>query len=147
MISLSDRCAGAGLDLAAADRQALADYERQRDLIRDRTEQVAKKHHAGVFVWGRPGTSKTYTVVETLNTLNVSFQVWNARISPMGLWMILRDGPDQVVVVDDVNTLFSVSSTAAMQVLLAALQSKPGEARTVSYRTKDEESVSSLREV
>ncbi len=40
-----------------------------RDLIRDRTRSVSERYQVGAYLVGRPGSSKTHTVVETLQSL------------------------------------------------------------------------------
>ena len=40
------------------------------DLIADRTRAVAERYHNGCYIVGRPGTSKTFTVLATLKRLD-----------------------------------------------------------------------------
>jgi hypothetical protein len=126
------------LALSGQDEQSLQAFDRHRDLIRDYTESVARRHHVGAVVIGPPGTSKTVTVEETLRSLNVPWTMWNARVSPMGLWCTLREHPDSTIVLDDVSTLFASGNKQGLQVLLAALGGQPGKPRTVSYATKED---------
>ena len=106
--------------LSSVDQKHAAAYERLLDFIRDRTLQVANRHHTGCLIFGRPGTGKTYTVKEELERRNARWQLWNARMSPMGLWCVLQEHPDETIVVDDVATLFTHTNKMALQILLAA---------------------------
>jgi hypothetical protein len=126
------------IELSPEDERHYEAFERFRDLIRDRTEAVARRHHNGALLVGRPGTSKTVTVEETLRELEVPWTTWNARVSPMGLWTVLRENPESTIVLDDVSTLFAPGNKQALQVLLAALGGSPGEPRVVRYATKED---------
>jgi len=53
----------------------------------------------------------------------------------MGLFEFVAEHPEHVIVLDDISSLFK--NDQAMQILLAALDGKPGEPRTVTYKSKD----------
>lgn len=122
-------------DLSQADLGHLSDFKRLLDIIHDRTLGVAIKNHTGVYLTGRPGTSKTWTVENTLKESGVPFITKNARMSPMGLWTVLRDHPEHVVVLDDMGSL--VQDKQTLPILLAALGGHPGKPRRVTYTTLD----------
>jgi len=105
------------------------------DLIRDRTRSVADRFQVGVYLVGRPGSSKTYTVLETLETLKKPWTFRNSRMSAMGLWCLLQEHPEHTVVLDDVPSLFD--QKGALQIVMAALGGSPGKPRTVTYVTMD----------
>ena len=50
--------------LTGDDLADLAAFEAMRDLIRDRTRSVAERYQTGAYLVGRPGTSKTFTIIE-----------------------------------------------------------------------------------
>ena len=106
------------------------------DLIRDRTRSVADRYQVGAYIVGRSGSSKTYTVMETLEALGTPWTYRNSRMSAMGLWCLLQEHPEHTVVLDDISTLFE--QTGALQIIMAALGGSPGKPRTVTYVTKDE---------
>ena len=110
-------------------------YHHRLQLVRDRVVGVAHRHHTSVFIGGRPGTSKTYTVCEQLNKLDVPWIIQNARITAIGLFELLLEHPEHVVVLDDTPTLFK--DKPALQILLAALDGHPSQPRVISYRSKD----------
>lgn len=128
--------AGRTTILAEEDQAHLDEFESMLDLIRDRTRSVAEGYQVGAYLVGRPGSSKTYTVKETLERLDAPWAYRNSRMSPMGLYCLLEEHPEHTVVLDDIHTLFG--QDAALQILMAALGGRPGQARTVTYTTKDE---------
>jgi hypothetical protein len=106
------------------------------DLIRDRTRSVADRYQVGAYIVGRPGSSKTYTVLETLEALGTPWTFRNSRMSAMGLWCLLQEHPEHTVVLDDISTIFD--QKGSLQIVMAALGGSPGKPRTVTYVTKDE---------
>jgi hypothetical protein len=122
--------------LSGDDQAHLDEFEALLDLIRDRTRSVAERYQVGAYLVGRPGSSKTYTVEATLERLDTPWIGRNSRMSPMGLYRLLEDHPEHTIVLDDISTLFG--QPPALQILMAALGGRPGEARTVTYTTKDE---------
>ena len=122
--------------LSEEDQAHLDEFDAMLDLIRDRTRSVAERYQVGAYLVGRPGSSKTYTVQETLERLDTPWTYRNSRMSPMGLYCLLEEHPEHTVVLDDISTLFG--QAPALQILMAALGGKPGRPRTVTYTTKDE---------
>lgn len=51
------------------DWDHLGAFDAMLDLIRDRTRSVADRYQVGAYIVGRPGSSKTYTVLGTLKAL------------------------------------------------------------------------------
>jgi hypothetical protein len=94
------------LALDEADQAHLDEFESMLDLIRDRTRSVAEGYQVGAYLVGRPGSSKTYTVKETLERLDAPWTYRNCRMSPMGLYCLLEEHPEHTVVLDDIHTLF-----------------------------------------
>jgi hypothetical protein len=117
------------------DSELLNDLQRKFQLIEDRVSSVVHGYHTACYLVGRPGTSKTFTVKKELERLAVHWFLQNARMTPMGLFSVLAEHPEHVVVLDDVSSLFA--NDQAMQILLAALDGEPKRPRTVSYRSKD----------
>lgn len=120
-----------------ADVRRLRELDRKLQLIRDRVSSVVHHYHPACYLVGRPGSSKTFTVRQTLEQLDVPWAYQNARMTPMGLFCFLQDHPEHVIVLDDIASLFK--SEQAVQILLAALGGEPGKPRTVTYKSKDEE--------
>jgi hypothetical protein len=112
----------------------LADLNSRLTIIRDRVRGVALGHHTGFYLFGRPGTSKTYTVKTTLDELGVNYVYVDGHLTPMGLFELLDEQHDRIIVLDDVSQLFA--DKKALQVLLAALGNQPDDrhARIIKYR-------------
>ena len=120
----------------STDESLLESFEARLQLIRDRVRSVAEGYHTAAYLVGRPGTSKTFTVKEELERLRTAFLVRNSRMSPMGLFELLEENPEHVIVLDDIATLFNHKQ--ALQILMAALDGDPEQPRTITYKTKDE---------
>lgn len=124
-------------DVLAPDTALIKEFEAKLQLIRDRVASVAHRYHTGCYLVGRPGTSKTFTVRQTLDRLEEPNLYCNARMTPWGLFCVLAEHPEHIIVIDDITSLFK--SDQAMQVFLAALDGKPNEPRLVTYRSKDKD--------
>ena len=97
----------------------LASLEQKLQLIRDRVQGVAEGYTNGMYLWGEGGISKSFTVEETLKRLRKPFKFSNSRLTAKGLFDLLRDYPDVVHVLEDMETLFSDKN--AFGVLQSAL--------------------------
>lgn len=115
----------------------LSTFEQKLQVIRDRVRSVAERYQTAAYLTGRPGTSKTFTVKEELERLGVPHVIRNARMTPMGLFDLLHDHPDHVVVIDDIASLFKEKQ--ALQILMAALDGDPAKPRKVTYKSKDKD--------
>jgi hypothetical protein len=118
-----------------SDDDHLRSFDKKLQVIRDRVASVALNYHTGCYVVGRPGTGKTFTIKEELDRLDRPGISTTARMTPWGLWDFMSKHPEHVIVLDDITSLFK--SQQAMEILLAALDGKPGEVRPVPYRSKD----------
>lgn len=103
-------------------------------VVRDRVRGVALGHHTGFYLFGRAGTSKTYTVKKTLDELEVKYEYLDGHLTPMGMFDLLATYHDRVIVLDDVSQIFA--DKKAIQILLAALGNQPDDRHTriVKYR-------------
>jgi hypothetical protein len=110
-------------------------------VIRTRVGAVIRKYATGLFIAGRPGTGKSYTVYETLNKAEVAYHTLKGGTSPLGLMDALGKYPNHVIVLDDVAGLFKKDH--AKTILMAATDGKATEPRTVTYnsRNRGEETV------
>lgn len=115
-------------------RDPLHQLEDKLAVIRDRVRGVALGHHTGFYLYGRPGTSKTYTVRNALDRENVPYRYHTGHLTQIGFFELLHDNPDEIIVLDDVSQLFK--SPIGMQLLLAALgnQSDATGVRVIQYR-------------
>ncbi len=102
-------------------------------IVRDRTRGVVKGYSTGFHLYGEGGTSKTFTVRQTLDDLRKPYKVTNSRMTGRGLFDLLNDFPDVVHVLDDVETLFA--DKLSHGVLRSALWGQPNEPRSIVWQT------------
>lgn len=121
--------------LGFSDEELCASLARRLQLIRDYVRGVAGRFHTAAYLVGRPGTGKTFTVRQELERLEVSYVLKNSRITSLGLFRLIAEHPEEVIVLDDVSTVFS--TPMALQILMAALDGTPGENREVCYKTAE----------
>src|SRR5262245_3875243 len=89
------------------NENALDSLETKLRLICDRVRSVAGGYAAGLYLWGEGGTSKSYTVEETLKEVKKPYKLSNSRRTGKGLFTLLGDFPDGIHVLEDVETLFA----------------------------------------
>lgn len=111
------------------------DLMTQTKVVKDRIRGVFHGQHNGMYLHGRPGTSKTFVVRTTLETLGANYAYSNGHLTPIGFFDLLADNRDRVIVLDDVASLFN--QPIALQLLLAALGNPHdgSKARNVRYKT------------
>lgn len=108
-------------------------YDRQQ-IIRDRVRGVAQGHQNGFYLYGRPGTCKTHTVITTLKENKLSYEYFKGSLPPIGLFDLLSEWHDRVIVLDDVSSLYE--SKNGINFLLAALGTQPDDrtTRIIKYK-------------
>jgi len=111
------------------------DLMTQTKVVKDRIRGVFHGQHNGMYLHGRPGTSKTFIVRTTLDMLGANYAYSNGHLTPMGFFDLLAENRDRVVVLDDVTSLFN--QPIALQLWLAALGNPHDgtKARYVRYKT------------
>ena len=92
--------------LGVEDQNHLVTLERKCQLIRDRVAAVVDGTATGFFLYGPGGVSKSYTVLQQLDRMRADYVVFNSRATGRGLFNILRDHPDSIVVLEDMERLF-----------------------------------------
>ncbi|MCY2928041.1 MAG: hypothetical protein NTV86_00825 [Planctomycetota bacterium] len=124
----------AGGGRARQVKDPLEELNERLAIVRDRVRGVARSYHNGLYLFGRPGTSKTYTVAQTLTGDGVPFHHQFGHLTPIGLFELLDAQHDRVIVLDDVSCLFA--DKKALQILLAALgtQQNGQRARVIRYQ-------------
>jgi hypothetical protein len=88
-------------------------------VVKDRVRGVVWGESNGMYLYGRPGTSKTHTVCSTLDTLAVNYTYNNGHLTPVGVFDLFEENRDRIIVLDDVSAIFN--QPIALQLLLAAL--------------------------
>lgn len=119
------------------DQVLLVNLDNKLQFVRDRTQGVADGYINGFYLWGEGGTSKSYTVEETLKRLNTPYVLTNSRTTGKGLFKLLQEFPDAVHVLEDCETLFRDPN--AHGVLRSALWGQAGRdgrrERLVTWQT------------
>ena len=80
-------------DTLSATETVVKKFEARLQLIRDRVGSVSGGYKTGVYIVGRPGTSKTFTVKEELEQLDRPWVIKNARMTPMGGSVLIQNVP------------------------------------------------------
>lgn len=117
------------------DAEYLSDLDNQLRIIKDRVRGVVHRQATGLYLCGRAGTSKTHTVRTTLESVEVPYHYSSGHLTPIGLFDLLSENRDKVIVLDDVSSIFN--QPIALQLLLAALGQphKENGSRRISYKT------------
>ena len=92
---------------------------RQITIIKDRVRGVVHLKSNGMYLHGRPGTSKTFIIRSTLDMLGVSYTTDIGHLTPIGLFDLIGENQNHSIVLDDVSAIFN--HPIALQILLAAL--------------------------
>ena len=127
------------LDHIACHRESLlAQMRRRQAVVRDYVRGVARQYATGLYLFGRPGTAKTHTVRSVLEEdIREPYCYQRGHLTPVGLFELVKEHPDDVIVLDDLVTVFK--SDVALQLLLSALEhpTSRDRGRVVRYRRKD----------
>jgi hypothetical protein len=123
--------------IVARRESLLAELDRRQAVVRDYVRGVARQYHTGLYLFGRPGTAKTHTVRAVLeDEIGEIYAYQRGHLTPMGLFELIADHADEVIVLDDLAAL--LKHDVALQVLLSALEHPaPGDrtrTRVVRYR-------------
>jgi hypothetical protein len=115
----------------------LAELKARQAIVRDLVRGVARQYATGLYLFGRPGTAKTHTVRALLEKeICEPYTYQRGHLTPMGLFELLAEHPDEVIVLDDLAAV--LDSDIALQILLSALEHPaPGDrtrSRIVRYR-------------
>jgi hypothetical protein len=103
----------------------LETLEQKLQIVRDRVVGIAERLHSALFIWGSGGTSKSFTVEQTLKASGRSYRLTTARLTAKGLFELLRDYPDEVHVLEDCEPILKDKNAAG--VLRAALWGQVNE--------------------
>lgn len=101
----------------------LAELTRRQAIVRDYVRGVARQYDTGLYLFGRPGTAKTHTVRSILEKeIREIYAYQRGHLTPVGLFELIAEHPDEVIVLDDLVTIFR--SDIALQILLSALEAR-----------------------
>jgi protein gp37 len=103
--------------------------------IADSTRRVAKGIQSGFFVYGRTGTSKSYTIETTLKDMGVNVSLIKGHITPQIFFDELCANPSGVIILDDV--VHVLSNDTMVDLLLAGIGKQTNDVgkRIVPYKS------------
>lgn len=130
------------LEQIVGNRQALsAELGRRQAIVRDNVKAVVLRYATGFYLFGRAGTGKTRTIRSVLREEGEVHTYQRGHLTPIGLFELLAEHPTEVVVLDDIGSVFR--SPVALPILLAALEHPDPDDRTrtrvVRYRRRGRE--------
>lgn len=109
----------------------LADLRQRQGVVRDYVRGVAGHYSTGLYLFGSPGTAKTFLVKSVLDQEpKASCCYQRGHLTPMGLFELLAQNADGVIVLVDLFTIFR--NDVALQILLSALEPPARNDRTRS---------------
>jgi hypothetical protein len=124
----------------------LAELRQRQAVVRDYVRGVALQYHTGLYLFGRPGTAKTYMVRNVLaNDLREIYTYERGHLTPIGLFELIAGHTDEVIVLDDLAEV--LRSAVALQILLSALEHPTSQdrSRRVTYKRQRREQRTAFR--
>ena len=117
----------------------LEELRQQRDLLRTRVISAATRHSNGLFLFGRSGVGKTYTVTEQLEDCGADWVEAPTGLTPQGTLELLEENADKCIFGDDVAEMFGRERTT--KYWLRALGDRPDhtEPRYIGYKKEGRE--------
>lgn len=110
------------------DKEIEEQLNRKLSILRDYVRGVAHRHMNGLYIYGRPGSSKTWTVKTTLDLDGVEFVYHNGHLTALGLFELLESNLNSIIFLDDVTKIFA--DEIGGQIFLAALGDQPPKINT-----------------
>jgi hypothetical protein len=95
----------------ADESAALATLEQRLNHIRDAVRGVVKGYQTALFLSGEGGTSKSYTVTQTLQELKCKYVLHNSRLTARGLVDALESQPTCIHMIEDAETMMADKNT------------------------------------
>jgi hypothetical protein len=123
----------ANVEAWGVDPAALENLKRKLQVIRDWVTGVARGVHSGLYVYGSGGIGKSHAVLEQFDQIEAAYKLFNSRMTAKGLFIALRDAPDAVHVLEDMERL--TTDRDAQGVLRSALWATQGRDRVVTWTT------------
>lgn len=112
--------------------EAETSLDRKHAALRDYVGAVSEGGLLGLYVYGRPGTGKSFLVRDELARREIRYQLFAGHVTPKGLFQLLRRFPDALHVFDDVESLFNYQQ--GVEIFRAALASQGRVVHGKDYR-------------
>jgi hypothetical protein len=101
-------------------------------LLADAIIEVGRGISHGVYVFGPPGTGKTYTVRTALEQAKIKYHYQQGHANPMPLFLALQEFPNRIHVLDDTAEI--LRNRPGLEILKAALGLQHDLKRVVTYQ-------------
>ena len=116
-------------------QKKIAEYETQVRIMCNK-----QRPHNVLIVSGDPGIGKSYRADQILkNQTNVKYQIVTGSLSPVQLYNLMWRHNDEIIIIDDVNSILQDSKDGA-SLLKAATESKP--IRTLQWQKQNHDIIS-----
>src|SRR6516225_6856899 len=79
----------------------LKELNSRQAIVRDFVRGVAKHYKTGFYLFGKPGTAKTHTVKAVMEEVGEVYTYQRGHLTPLGLFELIADHTDEVIVLDD----------------------------------------------
>src|SRR4051794_28478906 len=94
--------------------ELLLELGRQQGVVRDYGRSSAYEYSTGFYLFGKPGSAKTFTVLRVLEEeIREPFVYQRGHLTPLGLFELICEYPDRVLVLDDIGAI--LKSDVALQ--------------------------------
>jgi hypothetical protein len=119
--------------LSEEDQTALAAFYQRQTVLRDLTIGCIEGNHTGAHIFGPPGVSKSYTIINTLRERQAYWR-HHQRITAKPLYLELEKHPGAIHVVEDCEQLLlEKSAQTLLRSALGGERRKGRRERRVSY--------------
>ena len=91
--------------------------------------------HTGLFLSGAGGVGKSHTVIDELHAQRAKYVLYNSRLTARGLVDVLAANPDDIILIEDAETLFRDPKSAGVlrSALCSLSPAKPME-RSITWK-------------
>jgi len=101
------------------------------DILKQYIDMVAKGYVNSLLCHSKAGYGKTHTTIKYLKENNIDYKYVNGFSTAVGLYKLLYNNNDRIIVIDDVETLFQ--DDKIINLLKGALWNVGTEKRIISY--------------
>lgn len=112
--------------------------DKRQDIIRAQVQQVCLGDICAMFVWGKPGTGKTHTILNELDVMKPNGWKHHKGVdSPKALFRIFEDFPDMIHCWEDCENMYK--HAIAADLLRCACGDDGGRDRVIRWKTDRED--------
>ena len=122
-------------DLTEGENAALPRLERKQRHVRAAVDGLVHRYHSGLFLSGAGGVGKSHIVIDELHVQRAKYVLYNSRLTARGLVDVLAANPDDIILIEDAETLFRDPKSAGVcrSALCSLSPAKPME-RSITWK-------------